>query len=331
MDAPIEWTYNGEVNWERAKLCSHQLLIRPIIEALKERGSIFDYTLPEILTNDYNPLNPPSVYTEAIEGVMDEFLANFVNHEDNSGLWDNQEEIPVWDEISMLAAIGDEERLPPRMPGFADWAMQQYKMINKFRWVKKILAVDDVLNYNTYGSAQHDPSPSGAISAAEATALSYGLRNYASKSEFVNFQHCAILSTSYDGYVGYVWTSSGIFKTTMTEAESYLSYTEDIYIKAKAFRPDSETTSTTFVPNNWNIYQDAFGRVYTSAVEKNDIEYASPRLGDYTFYGQPPTPGESENTIRGWDPAGNATAPAADAFMGVFKFDGENGFQFKDW
>lgn len=120
--------------------------------ALKERcqgagiavPSIFN--VPMVKMSDMLPANWftlfQSTMTTLIAGTDVYSNATYVNHIDNGGDWTGQSVdisylIPPWTEATILTAIGDGTRLAaPSSRVCAAWCFQQYKILNLLRWIK---------------------------------------------------------------------------------------------------------------------------------------------------------------------------------------------------
>lgn len=86
------------------------------------------------------PVNNNDWYKEfewRLDRIITHLRQEFVNHEDSGGDWQGQTVIPRWTKVSLLSSLG-ESRLP--IPGVGDllrpWTLQQYKILEKLRWVK---------------------------------------------------------------------------------------------------------------------------------------------------------------------------------------------------
>ncbi len=139
MDAPTEWTYDGQLDWSSAdslRLAPSGLVFRVIIEAVKERYAAIGISAPALFTTDFNPLAPAKTYIDAIQAAVTDLLSRYVNHADHSGDWTGQTQIPAWTEAAMLTAIEAEERfiLYPLSVLSAEWCFQQYQILNLLRW-----------------------------------------------------------------------------------------------------------------------------------------------------------------------------------------------------
>lgn len=148
MDKPTEWTYGGQLDWTSAdtlKLAPTGMAIRCIVEALKERAEAANYTLPEIISSDWNPLNVPNEVKDAIQTAISALIepvslwtssVNFYKHDVDITTY-GYNDVPVnWNEASILSAIGATERLnPARLGLLREWVYQQYRILNLLRQV----------------------------------------------------------------------------------------------------------------------------------------------------------------------------------------------------
>jgi len=172
MDAPTEWTFDGQLDWSSAdslRLAPVGLVLQTIIEAIKERREAISFwfrpELPSVLSNEFNPLLPVKIYIDAIQTAMTGLMnmaslhtpwVAFVNHTDHGGDWTGQTQIPAWTEADMLAAIGAEERfvLYPLSPLSSKWFYQQYQLLNLMRWMRHC-SIYETPKISTKGGSGH--------------------------------------------------------------------------------------------------------------------------------------------------------------------------------
>lgn len=146
MDAPAEWTYGGQLDFSSAdtlRLAPEGMAIRCIVEALKERAEAANYTLPEILSADWNPLNVPYDVVCSVQDSVTTLLttvlrytkrANFYKHDVDISTYAYNETPICWTETNALTAIGAEARIVPVRLGLSrEWIYQQYQLLNLMR------------------------------------------------------------------------------------------------------------------------------------------------------------------------------------------------------
>lgn len=175
MAAPTEWTYDGQLDWSSAdslRLAPAGLVLRVIIEAIKERYAAIGISAPALLAADFNPLAPAKTYIDAVQSAMTTLMDAswpyyaFVNHTiqdgDFTGL--DMEALPFWTEADMLAAIGAEERivLYPLSILSAEWCHQQYQLLNLMRWRSSTLIIT-LASYTKYKKSAFNYGSTPAI------------------------------------------------------------------------------------------------------------------------------------------------------------------------
>jgi len=84
-------------------------------------------------------------FASQVQSAVSALIPLFANHEDNGGDWDGVEDVwygiqhlaPGWTEAGVLSSIGGASRLAPsKLEEIAPWLWQQYKILNKLRWIK---------------------------------------------------------------------------------------------------------------------------------------------------------------------------------------------------
>jgi len=90
-------------------------------------------------------LMTPWNFASQVQSAVSALIPLFANHEDNGGdwngikdvWWNNQNLAPAWTEAGVLESLGDESRLAPsRLGEIRPWLWQQYRILNKLRWIK---------------------------------------------------------------------------------------------------------------------------------------------------------------------------------------------------
>ena len=100
--------------------------------------------LIEIVTTIPVILNTPVVIKQlltsgwylAFHSNISDLIPQYLNHTDNGGDWTGKLTFKQWTESDIITAIGDEERYPVPTAGHLldKWIIQQYKIINLLRW-----------------------------------------------------------------------------------------------------------------------------------------------------------------------------------------------------
>jgi len=150
------WAANWETSEGKGKLLMPAL--NDLRGALAERCAAANRTVsalcPEVGTGDIIL----SSWFSAFHAQITYLIPLFANHLDNDGDWtgistpdgwtrnDNPaQSLPAWSEATILTAIGDPIRIPaPRDPLIsATWMFQQYNILNLLRWARhKLLRYD---------------------------------------------------------------------------------------------------------------------------------------------------------------------------------------------
>jgi len=145
MDAPTEWTYGGEVDWsspDTLRLLPVEYVLRPIIEAVKERHRPDYYYSGLDSVLEYAPLRPLGYYVRTINNILMSLIGNFYYNGKGGYVsefpdnWNGRAtSIPVWSHASLLQYLNYEKRFSV-FSNFAEWAFQTYKMLNMLRHYK---------------------------------------------------------------------------------------------------------------------------------------------------------------------------------------------------
>lgn len=136
-------------DWDNAnRLQIQRAYLDELRVAIKERSVVFRHTPDSFFDDPIESLSTFRPIAAKMETEMDTLLANggnrpFVNHTDNSGNWEGQDEYaPKWTEAAILADISiGETRLP--VPAELDggtavaWMVQQKEMIDRMRWTRR--------------------------------------------------------------------------------------------------------------------------------------------------------------------------------------------------
>jgi hypothetical protein len=139
MTIPTSWTDNG-LTWDAPNpLWTLQELNLAMIEAIKEKDSATGRTVPALLSASYNPIRPNRDYVNAIHSEVSTLIPLFVNHTDHGGDWSGQATIPAWTEATILTAIGDSARIiSSNLNVLSPWYFQTKRILDLLRWVKKL-------------------------------------------------------------------------------------------------------------------------------------------------------------------------------------------------
>ena len=324
MDAPTEWTYGGLLDWSSAdslKLAPVGMACRCIIEALKERAEAANYTLPAILTADYNPFEIPSTMINAIQSSITNLLTsglssvNFYKHDVDITTYDVLQNPIDWAEDTILSAIGAESRLLHLHlnPYSAAWAFQQYQILNLMRQIYAVVGLlahncritrSDYKIYSGYGKTQ-----------AEVNA------DWQERTDTVNIPAGKMIRWVLDYWNQYQWEAL---------AKSFIQ---------NVSLPNGQTSFTNLSCEiDWFYYSRALytyndfgdGFIKNAYVKKNSISYSA---GDYLSQGErmPPHEEVAPTALAAETSSGYTLADYGNFGLALIKFDGENGFKFRDW
>lgn len=325
MDAPTEWTYGGKLDWSSAdslRLAPLGMAIRCIVEALKERAEAASYTLPAILTEPYNPFQVPSNVIPAIQISITNLLTsglssvNFYKHNVDITTYDYLENPIDWTEDTILSEIGSESRLSlTRLnPISAEWAFQQYAILNLMRQIYAVVGLlahncrinrSDYKYYSGYGKTQADVNADW---------------QYRGTLE-INLPIGKLIRWVLDYWNEYQW-----------EAATQ-SFIQNVSL------PNGQTSFTNLSCEiDWFYYSQALytyndfgdGFIENVYVKKNSISYSA---GDYLSQGErmPPHEEVAPTALAAETSSGYTLADYGNFGLALIKFDGENGFKFRDW
>lgn len=317
MDAPTEWTYGGLVDWTSAdtlRLMPIELVLRPIVEAVKERYTVAGLTLPSALSA-WNPMLPVKTITDAIQSAATALMPKFVNHTDNGGDWSGQTEIPYWTEADVLIEIDSLERLElgHLSPLSAEWCFQQYQILNLLRWILEKPA----LTYNhAYKSVSEGAGVGGSSSDAVAAAqAAFEAKSWTEAGEGTWVcQESGLIANPY-------WTASFASGRGKLRAQN-LGYSNsincdiDMYIFPVTFMDVGVYNSSDgFIENEFNLFQ-SFSNVSAQYTYSN-----------YLFdYMQDPAP----EGVQYYECYVHSSAHTNyTGYHNVLKYDIANGFKFQ--
>ncbi len=343
MNAPTEWTCGGLLDWTDAKqiklmyIKSPQLIIRALIEALRERVAVSANLLsfPNqkiIFTDDYNPLQSQLYYFNKISETIGYLLPNpgrFMNPSDYDENGPLTPETDASIGSANLETILGEVLLtvPGKFTDPIDWIMQQYKILNLFRWIKANLirtfdslkksgsSDDDLTRAGTISNTISDYNASGDTS--ESNIKSYFSVAYNSGTErwsaSMNNTHTVTVTPSFVSY-----TSLGVLENNLSCNADFYGYgrielfSSHEYQTNNIFRQDwlTKVASVPSIITPTTITSDSFElNIATPAapVQDTGVREAICTIPDY------------------------ATGTFSFGVGCIFKFDIENGFQFKDW
>lgn len=327
-----------------SEIYSMQDFILELQEAIIERKDVSGDVVPAILT-DNDPLSnlfdtfdiaqaiEDSITTfvvadgsEGILGSVSSFTTannQFVNQNDLSGDWDNQDQCPkLWSIATLLTDIGDPSRLLVSELGELtfEWARQQFDFLNRLRWVinhrptfvavgTETLPLGDAFNFHRVifsGAATSAAAKTGAIS-------DWNADNFT--STFLNASPSLIRGANFIAQQ----TVGGTFFSTLQKTEgrmsagspnpNLISRTIDFYVSTEASLIAAGTTQAYndfgngFSEDNFTKY-DTVGPTGVLDVKS---KYIGSELIPTPF--DPNTPNAGEAFEAGWQSSRTGSTP----------------------
>lgn len=272
--------------------------------AIAERCNASGTSIPAGLAADKSKFDLAGTFFADFQSTMSTLIPKFVNHTDNGGNWDGQSTIPNWTEATMLTAIGDAARLPaPSSIKAAAWCFQQYEMLNMIKWVHNNNLVGSFPTpYMWWPGYNKVQTVEGNWAAARSAFL-------AKPWEYSDgFTDIHLMQRTANGIQG----RSGFFNVTRPHS---LQFSLDIYYYSKGGSATWFSFDVLDVENVFhNVYSDGEG-------------------GDRSNINPIPT-SAYDNQVTAWvsDPGeiGNISLGVNER-AAILKFDGANGFTFKNW
>ena len=303
MEAPTEWTYGGKLDWSSAdtlRLVPIGMAVRCIVEALKERAEAANYTLPEILTADYNPFAVQYPVVSAIQTAVTALISRFCNHQTGSGDYTGLSSVPIWTQSDILTAIGAVSRIIHVRLGFLrEWTYQQFQILNFLRWSECTIG-----GYTMwYDAIKMWYGTGGTISSC--------LADWKESAESIGYNGTK-KSANYSA--GKAQFKYGVYKNSSLISFDNFDCSYDFYL--------SGTTRPSEGNNEFNAQGDGVLLDQIINIGSGFMTMGDPMVPSDYFPSSNSPIYFSETTGAGWFPK--------DVYS-VLKFDGENGFKFRDW
>jgi len=156
--------------------------------ALKERWEAFYTTSTIPAPLDVELATGVITTWEWVEEFQDQMTAliaptteGYVNHNDSGGDWTNVSMAnfaPLWTEATMMTQIGDASRIVTSENGCfrADWALQQYKMLNELYWYRNLASPELIEGQLTSGKTVSHVDWATCVANFNAAAWEFSLR-----------------------------------------------------------------------------------------------------------------------------------------------------------
>ena len=276
--------------------------------ALKERlNAIGDTLSGSVTVPEHNKL-PTKSWLNSFQGDMSSAIARYINHTDNSGDWEGESTIPDWTENSIIAAIGDPERYSvPDIP-LAKWAKQQYDIINLLRWATGVSA-------RQVPWKQKEVTPGSGSWADVVTAFN--------NASYVNSTtNLRIFRRRKNSGGGGTIDHVKIFYTLTRQDDSgQFGADYDLYQK---FTLNNGNTSVDIYSSADGYLQDKHYKQETGSFAVSTYSQSSAEKAVTIDYSEPGTEDKDIGLVASTNQLSTGTTL-------VLKFDGANGFEYKDW
>jgi hypothetical protein len=322
MEAPSDWTYGGHLDWSSAdtlRLAPMGMAIRCIVEALKERAEAANYALPEILTTDWNPLRTPYEVVSAIQESVTTLLTTVSRYTKRANFYKNDVDIltyaynetpATWTEASALTAIGASARIvPARLGLLREWVYQQYQLLNLMRQC----VADNFMLYER-----------GYVFSTSEWKYYYG-EGYSQSEAEADYQYRGTYENNLPrGKGGYVNPDGRIFIFCQSCIDSLRFWNSGTMLANLGVEIDwyyCARKYNDFYNFGDGFTEDIFVKKYTTSHAAEELLTQSNRL----------PPGEASAPVLRSYSIGTYEGYNIERNRALLKFDGENGFKFRDW
>lgn len=294
--------------------------------AIIERCQASNTTIPNSLQDEISENTIPSkTWKNDFQSTITTLISKYANHTDNSGNWQGQANIPAWTEASILTAIEAESRIAA--PDFfnAAWAEQQHRILNLLRWVRLYLSFQNSFGLIAYDTYYKNPGSGWKNTLSEAINEAV---NYWNTSSWLSIAGNLYLARNYStaSYSGGQYAVQFYNLIGKLKASNYL-YSEDrgcsVDFYSLAYNIGLEYGYTY---NSVEGYTENQLQLINSVNESIDEFISSDEFGDRT---RQIDPTETINYFMGLGPS--YQDPITKTNYAIAKFDGPNGFTFKDW
>jgi hypothetical protein len=250
-----------------------------------------------------------------LHNKVSELIVLYTNHTVNGGNYNGQSTIPEWTEADILTAIGDDSRLPAPSDhiNVADWNNQTRKIINLLRWVQEVFSFGagrSIKRRKTSGSQ-------GSWASAKSAFDSAGYTGNNPYNTFFYSYHSTFGSYSID------------FNDTKW------NYTTNTHFKHSTIMYFPSTSGAGSY-SHWFTFglmanENKYNSVYSIGEQDKSLNVTTDWLIENGFTSTPYPP-EPISLGDVWMNQLGINDGATVAFgVGIRKFDGPNGFTYKDW
>ena len=280
---------------DKIRLCSVYDALSALTAAVNERGSVLSsYTALSAV----NRLYPVKYHVDLIDAKIKSIVPQFVNHTINGGDFSGLEAIPMWTWNSVLNE--ETEVNIDRLYPILDWVYQRYGMINNLRWTNAGSG-DISQNFTLLRSLKE---ASDTITACNLAATTLEEEEWMPS---LCFSHWHVGEALGGLYACEAIIARPVFSFS-TNNPVLLSAKTDIYLH-------TVPTHSYTLFDGCGVFNEGWNRIQLN------IEQTLPNQC-VIAYGLPLTMPNMENPWYGF---------RADLSIGILKFTGSNGFQFKDW
>lgn len=289
-------------DWSSAdalRLCDHYAAIDALTTAVNERSVAVGLT-PLTLSRLYSVREK----VDALQTRIRALIALYVNHTVNAGDFTGLDTIPLWTNETIAAALEiDALNDATRLHVLRDWVHEQYRILNLLRWAKNKSTGGTQYSINVVVNGTY----SDLVAAYNATEPVLG-----GDGPLIQYQTYHILTVEYEIYQ----TENHHYAQNINLLIPEIASLCDIYY-IPTYYPVSDT-SKEFYPLFAGNEKDKLSK-YMSYAEN---EFTSP----FTPFDKTSISPEGQ-----LPPVDKRRSWYVDDIYGVFKFDGANGFQFRDW
>lgn len=291
---------------DKLRLCSVYDALSALTVAVNERGSVLGsgFEWPNVINKFY----PVKYYMNIIETRIKTIVPLYVNHTINSGDFTALGTTPMWTWNDILA--GDTEIITGNLYSLLDWIYQRYQIINKLKWV--------IPHVVYLGETQRDYTPvlvSGAT--PQAACLNAKAAAVANGETSINnwLRVYGYYVAPYNLDAAYAATGKCQYNIAPNQTTP-LKATADIYLYADKSILGSNVSYEIF--NGCGLFNEGWNK---RSIDTEGTTPLSIQIGDLSF----PTsePSIDDVSFGFWIDYNKNRA--------VIKFDGANGFTFKDW
>jgi len=246
-----------------------------------------------------------SSWFSAFQSEITTLIGLYVNHTDNGGDWDGETTIPTWTESDIITVIGDSERYDaPTDPLIsAGWMYQQYNIINLLRWARGTAGYQSPWQIKESAIGVTPLPWSNVVSAYNSA--SYQGRNF-------NLTCFDKQKTSTDGRI-----ESVKIKYTIIRGDDDNSFIPDYDLYQDYKKPDFQTY---YNPGGYAIGE--YQKIDSGSYLISEYNKSTPYI-EYDY-------DTTEPSVGNFGYIGSGIIPKLGTFL-VVKFDGTNGFTYKDW